>query len=110
MKPLTDEDTQSELLQTNTEKGDNINATKVGRDYSSIIDKDQIAKKKRLKWIIIGLIILIIVILAIVLPLTLKKSHDNPSPPIIYPHYNPYKTKDGTYLQSNISGVLEAPA
>ena len=113
MKPLhEEEDTQSELLQ-NDNKGD-INATKQGRDYSSIIDKEKLAKRKKIKWGIIGLLILIAVILAIVLPLTLKKSggggnNDNPDKPIVYSHYNPYGTKESTNLQSNISGILFAP-
>lgn len=54
---------------------------------------------------------MIIVILAIVLPLTLKKGgHDNPSPPVIYSHYNPYYTKESKNLQSNMSGIISAPA
>lgn len=55
---------------------------------------------------------MIIVILAIVLPLTLKKGgHDNPSPPpVIYSHYNPYSTKESKNLQSNMSGIISAPA
>ena len=107
MKPLADEDTQSELLEN--EKDDKAPETKAGRDYSSIIDKDQLKKKKRIKYGIIGLLILIVVILAIVLPLTLKKGN-SPYVPFTYPHYNPYSTKSSVDLQSNVSGVIQAPA
>ena len=107
MKPFAEEDTQSELLEN--EKGDKAPDTKAGRDYSSIIDKDQLKKKKRIKYGIIGLLILIVIILAIVLPLTLKKGDSPYNPPITYPHYNPYSTKSSVFLQSNMSGVIQAP-
>lgn len=109
---LEDEDTQSDLLQNDKQQPTNINATKQGRDYSSIIDKDKLAKRKKIKWGIIGLLILIAVILAIVLPLTLKKSGGgggNNNKPFTFEHYNPYKLKVSTELQSNVSGTISAP-
>ena len=77
--------------------GNDINVTTTkGRDYSSIIDEKAIVRKKRIKWGVIGLLILIAIILAIVLPITLhKKSHnddpDNPPAPPAPTGYNNYK-------------------
>lgn len=75
--------------------GNDINVTTTkGRDYSSIIDEKTIVRKKRIKWGVIGLLILIAIILAIVLPITLHKKHnddpDNPTPPAPT-GYNNYK-------------------
>lgn len=88
---------------TKSGDGEKINATQnvtqnqtQGRDYSSIIDKDQMRRKKYIKWGIIGGIALIALILAIVLPLTLKSDGGggNPDTPVIPKHYNPYKVDD----------------
>lgn len=77
MKELPEEDSQSELLK---HQGNDINATATKhRDYSSIIDDKAIVKRKRVKWGIIGALILVAVILAIVLPITLSKKDDNNS-------------------------------
>ena len=45
-------------------------------------------KKKKIKWIIIGVVAGIAVLLAILLPILLIKKDNPPSPPLDY--YNPY--------------------
>ena len=62
------------------------------------IDEKAALRKKRIKWGIIGGLILIVVVLAIVLPLTLIHHGDDPFPPCD-PHgplgpgaMNPYQT------------------
>ncbi len=59
------------------------------------------AKKKKIIFGLIGLLILIGVILAIVLPLTLKSSDDSGSGPLSTQEFNPFKI-DPTYNKFSV--------
>ena len=85
---------------------------------------EQQAKKKRLKWILIGIALTIVVVLAIVLPIVLTKSSsspDDPTPPGPGPDpdphhtfsnetiYNPYNVSVYVDSQNSIDGFISSP-
>lgn len=104
-----DEDTQTDLLE---QKPATAGAGTAGAGVNNTAELrtglDQ-SKKKKIKYGIIGALILIAIILAIVLPLTLKKSGGgNGPPPPIPPGFNPYTAKTVQDQGSNVSLVLDA--
>ena len=75
--------------------------------------QDQEKKKKRIKWILIGVGVTIAVVLAIVLPIVLTRSSGpepyNPPPgPLGDTIYNPYEIKRHVNKESSVEGLLFA--